>query len=325
MSEDTLKKMEAAIGKVVEKMGPEIVVEVQALSEKEPENPTPYLSLAILAGFEGDFTQSKKYLDKAESLLKKKGEATVMKDPELLFSAGLLTALKSEYSKMVEMENIPPARINTASLVNLAGEWYEGITYMGRALRYKELRNNEFIKTTYGMVISLSLFTGPKSRLASKGRSILNTIFKKGNEANKNLAGFALLYSYRHNRDYRNALRIGLELEKRHPRSPLPKTMLGSIYGFMGMCDKAVNYYSKAAELDPHNPSIQLGYSNALHKIGKLNEARDVLKKAEDLDVRKKLSDPIKRVKEVIELKPRLSPKVTTSPVKPRLSLFESR
>lgn len=309
MISETLKKMEQVLGKVVAKPIPEILAELQEIADRDKKNPAPHLAMALVTGFYGishlDLQGARKHLDHAEKLLKGGRETT----PEWQFSENLYNLLKSDASRIDVLE--PPKRELTEkekeSLAKAAIDSRWALMHLG--LLRRRLRESALVDIIYSGLRALSFSSGTQTRDFRLGRARLARIFR-GRGESRDLAGFFLMYAYRKNRNYRQAIRTGQILEKRNPRSPLAKKMLGTAYQRAGRYREAEGYFKKVISLVPNDPSGYLCYVRVLEKMGQLEKATEHLRKAESLDTRRELVSVIDQIKAGMAIKRKLLPQL---------------
>ena len=81
------------------------------------------------------------------------------------------------------------------------------------------------------------------------------------------------------------------------------KLILGNTYLRNDQVKEAEECYEKAAPLDPNNLHIRMMHAQALAKEGKIDKAKEMLRKAQSLDTQQKRTLEIERLKTKIETK----------------------
>lgn len=309
MVPQTIEKMEKVLAKIVARPLVQVLAELQQISTSDRGNPAPHLAMAIVRGFYGishlDFGDFKRYLARAEKLLKQRRGA---RNVEWKFLDSLFRVLKNDFARVDVLER--PRKLSVTerrAVAKAAIESRKALMQMGRLV--SQLRDSALVNIIYAVLRSLSLSSGTIGNHYRRGMASLSRIFRGRGEA-RDLAGFFLIYGYRKNRNYRQALRVGQQLERRNPRAPLPKKMIGSAYYFLRKYSEAERYYKKVISLTPSDPSGPICYVRVLEKMGKLEAAKRELQKAQSLDRRRELTRVIKEVKTGMKIKESFMPRL---------------
>lgn len=73
---------------------------------------------------------------------------------------------------------------------------------------------------------------------------------------------------------------------------------------------EAEKYFKSAISLAPDDPSGPLGYAQVLMDMGKLNEAKEMLQKAQSLDKQRKLTSMIDSTRYLVGIKAKYLPQL---------------
>lgn len=283
MASETLEKMEKVLAGTVAEPRIKVLAELQDIADNDPDNPLPYATMAIVAGFSRyDIEDSKNYLREAKKTLNKgKGQ----KNAEWEFSDNLINVVEHEQK---QFESKAQGQKPGKDRKNL-----------DRIKKMKDIAKQEKDSKSFGMIsnamLAMSTDTGTDTPEYQEGIKDLSDIFK-GSDKLKDTAGFFLMYGHRKKKDYDKAIAVGDDLVKKNPKSPLANMTLGSCYHFSNKPDKAEKHYEEALSLAPDDPSIHLGYARALDKAGKTDKAKDSLKKARSADKKGKLKKYIDKM-----------------------------
>lgn len=220
MASQTLQRMQKALAKVVSRPKAEVLAELKEIAAGDRTHPAPHLAMAIVTGFlRHEFEESKGHLADAGKLLK---EWTGGKDAEWEFSDCLFRVLQNEF-KVLDARSLKKGAFDEDVLeASIASR--KAILQMGSV--GKQIKDSMIVNIIYAALRALSLTSNPGSSEFRGGMTMLSARLRAGKEV-QDLAGLFLMYGYRKNRDYKQAIRVGLELEKRNPRSPILKMALG--------------------------------------------------------------------------------------------------
>lgn len=307
MPSQTLTRLEAVAAQIVAQPLPEIVEQLQEIANSEPQNPAPYIVLAIVTGFgHSDLSESKKHLAEAEERLGRARGRT--RDAELEFTRTLFEVVSSEIlireAKSARVGGIRPNAAERERILVAAETNRQAKTRIDRLAR--QLRDSALVQTIAAALKAHALTNGLQSSEYQRGMSMLQHLVSS-NDRTADIAGLFLYYGYRRSRDYERAIKCAENLVERNPRSALPRVMLGRAHQLAGNHDVALNHFEKATAIAPNNPFPLLGYAGALRKVGETDEARDVLEKVRALDPVGKLAPFIEDITDAIEITERHS------------------
>lgn len=305
MPSETLKKIDQSLLKIVKRPIQEVLNELKTISVGDRGNPAPHLVMSIITALRGksrnDFVESKKHLSRAGTLLSR-GRRN---DSEWQFSQNLFDLMQNEFAL------IGSSRGRIGSIRSTEREKYikaaftarKAIENMGRLVR--RLRGSSAVNVINAASQILSRVSNCSSPEYKRGMASLSRRFNSS-DSSRDLAGYFLQRGYQKNRKYALAARVVKILERRNPRSLLPKVELAGIYTSIGNFKVAENYYKKAEVLAPKDVSVQISHAQLLDLMGQGQMAEKVIQKAKRLDTRRKFTGEISNVGTTLRIKKKL-------------------
>lgn len=285
MASQILQQVEAAAAQVAAKPIPEVLEQLQQIAQSAPENPIPHLVMAVVSGFaRHDFSDSRQHLENARQLLDQMG-AREMPEVERDFARNLHAVLDNELvlgeARLARLAGRRLMTEDRSRMLRAARDSRQALERLGELA--PQLKESALVRTIYPAMLTHAQSLGIKTDEYRRGLRSLRTL-AQSQQGVADLAGLFLMYGYRRARDYRRAVEVGQLLVKRNPRSVLPKVMLGNAHYFAGNPREAADQFKRAMAIAPNDPHPHLAYANLLERTGQLQEAREVLQKARQLD-----------------------------------------